>query len=265
MEKVNIHDHGFVTLVDKMGSDESIENAARISYGDGTREKTETKGLIRYLMRHRHTSPFEMCEVVFHLKLPIFVMRQLVRHRTASLNEYSGRYSEMSSDFYVPSREYLRKQSETNKQGRSDETLGNVGLLQYEYNRAHDGSHIAYQNLLREDVSREIARAVLPVSNYTEVIWKCDLHNFFHMVSLRSDAHAQQEIRDYSDAMYEIVKPLFPISCQAFEDYVLNGVTFSQEEMRIIRDKLDGSWTMSDYNLTKRERTEFLEKIKNER
>ena len=262
MEEVKIHDHGFVRLVDHMGTDESIENAARISYGDGTRKKSETEGLLRYLMRHRHTSPFEMCEVVFHLKLPIFVMRQLVRHRTASLNEYSGRYSVMSDDFYVPSREYLRKQSETNKQGRSDEAPENIGLLQFEYNRSHDSSHIAYQNLLREDVSRELARAVLPVSNYTEVVWKSDLHNFFHMVKLRSDKHAQQEIRDYSDAMYEMVKPLFPISCQAFEDYVLNSVSFSQEELRIIKDQLDGSWVMDNYGLSKRERTEFLEKLK---
>tara|TARA_B100000131_G_scaffold13169_1_gene13627 strand:+ start:810 stop:1604 length:795 start_codon:yes stop_codon:yes gene_type:complete len=264
MEKVKIHDHGFVQLVDHMGTDESIENAARISYGEGTRKKSETEGLIRYLMRHRHTSPFEMCEVVFHLKLPIFVMRQLVRHRTASLNEYSGRYSVMSDEFYVPSREYLRKQSTTNKQGRSDELLDNVGLLQYEYNRSHDGSNTAYQNLLREDVSREIARAVLPVSNYTEVVWKSDLHNFFHMVKLRSDAHAQQEIRDYSDAMYEIVKPLYPISCQAFEDYVLNSVSFSQKEMRMLKEQLNGSWTMDNLGrgLSKREQTEFLEKLK---
>ena len=264
MEKVKIHDHGFVQLVDHMGTDESIENAARISYGEGTRKKSETEGLIRYLMRHRHTSPFEMCEVVFHLKLPIFVMRQLVRHRTASLNEYSGRYSVMSDEFYVPSREYLRKQSTTNKQGRSDELADKGGLLQYEYNRSHDGSHTAYQNLLREDVSREIARAVLPVSNYTEVVWKSDLHNFFHMVKLRSDAHAQQEIRDYSDAMYEIVKPLYPISCQAFEDYVLNSVSFSQKEMRMLKQQLNGSWTMDDLgrSLSKREQTEFLEKLK---
>jgi len=167
----------------------------------------------------------------------------------------------MSDDFYVPSREYLRKQSQTNNQGRSDEEVENVGLLQYEYNRAHDSSHIAYQNLLREDVSREIARAVLPVSNYTEVVWKSDLHNFFHMVGLRSDKHAQQEIRDYSDAMYEMVKPLYPISCKAFEDYVLNSISFSQEELRIIKTQIDGSWTMSDYDLTAREQTEFLEKL----
>lgn len=261
MNEVKLHEHGFVKLLDTMGSDESIENCARISYGEGTRKVSETRNLIRYLMRHKHTSPFEHGEVQFHLKLPIFVMRQLVRHRTANINEYSGRYSEMSSDFYVPDSAYLKKQSETNKQGRG-EPHPSPGLIHFEYNRTHDGAWVTYENLLREDISREIARCVLPVSNYTEVVWKSDLHNFLHMVNLRADSHAQQEIQDYANAMYSMVKPKFPITCEAWEDYVRDAQTFSKEEMRILKENLQGSWTMDNYGLSKRERTEFLEKLK---
>ena len=261
MNEVKIHEHGFVKLLDTMGSDESIENCARISYGEGTRKVSETRNLIRYLMRHKHTSPFEHGEVQFHLKLPIFVMRQLVRHRTANINEYSGRYSEMSSDFYVPDSANLKLQSQSNKQGRG-EPHPSPGLIHFEYNRTHDGAWVTYENLLREDISREIARCVLPVSNYTEVVWKSDLHNFLHMVNLRTDSHAQQEIQDYANAMYSMVKPKFPITCEAWEDYVRDAQTFSKEEMRILKENLQGSWTMDNYGLSKRERTEFLEKLK---
>jgi len=261
MNEVKVHEHGFVKLLDTMGSDESIENCARISYGEGTRKVSETRNLIRYLMRHKHTSPFEHGEVQFHLKLPIFVMRQLVRHRTANINEYSGRYSEMSSDFYVPDSANLKLQSKSNKQGRG-EPHPSPGLIHFEYNRTHDGAWVTYENLLREDISREIARCVLPVSNYTEVVWKSDLHNFLHMVNLRADSHAQQEIQDYANAMYSMVKPKFPITCEAWEDYVRDAQTFSKEEMRILKENLQGSWTMDNYGLSKRERTEFLEKLK---
>ena len=257
----SIHQLGFVKLLDVMGDDEEVENSARISYGEGTRKVNQTRNLIRYLMRHKHTSPFEMCEVKFHLKLPIFIMRQLVRHRTANLNEYSGRYSVMSNEFYLPEGDYLAKQSTTNSQGRG-EVLEQQGLLQFEFNRIYDGASMAYQVLLEHDLSREVARALLPVANYTECIWKIDLHNFFHFVKLRSDSHAQREIRDYADAMYELVKPNFPLCCEAFEDYVQGATTFSKQEMEIIREKLDGSWTMSDYNLSERESKEFLEKLK---
>jgi len=256
-----IHQLGFVKLLDVMGDDEEVENSARISYGEGTRKVNQTRNLIRYLMRHKHTSPFEMCEVKFHLKLPIFIMRQLVRHRTANLNEYSGRYSVMSDEFYLPEGDYLAKQSTTNSQGRG-EVLEQQGLLQFEFNRIYDGASMAYQVLLEHDLSREVARALLPVANYTECIWKIDLHNFFHFVKLRSDSHAQREIRDYADAMYELVKPNYPLCCEAFEDYVQGATTFSKQEMEIIREKLDGSWTMSDYNLSERESKEFLEKLK---
>ena len=269
-----IHQLGFVKLLDVMGDDEEVENSARISYGEGTRKVNQTRNLIRYLMRHKHTSPFEMCEVKFHLKLPIFVMRQLVRHRTANLNEYSGRYSVMSNEFYLPEGDYLAKQSTTNSQGRG-EVLEQQGLLQFEFNRIYDGASMAYQVLLEHDLSREVARALLPVANYTECIWKIDLHNFFHFVKLRSDSHAQREIRDYADAMYELVKPNFPICCEAFEDYIQGATTFSKQEMGVIKELLEYADTKAalagmsvkgagvlESKLGKRESKEFLEKIR---
>ena len=259
----DIHQLGFVKLLDVMGNDEEVENAARISYGQGTRKVSQTRNLIRYLMRHKHSSPFEMCEVKFHLKLPIFVMRQLVRHRTANLNEYSGRYSVMSNEYYLPEADYLQKQSSTNNQGRG-EVHPHTGKLHFEFNRIYDNAHIAYDNLLEEDIARELARTVLPVANYTECIWKIDLHNFFHFVKLRSDSHAQREIRDYADAMYELVKPNFPICCEAFEDYRQDAVTFSKQEMEVIREWQDDQVYDERYlqdKLGKRESKEFLEKI----
>ena len=269
-----IHQLGFVKLLDVMGDDEEVENSARISYGEGTRKVNQTRNLIRYLMRHKHTSPFEMCEVKFHLKLPIFIMRQLVRHRTANLNEYSGRYSVMSNEFYLPEGDYLAKQSTTNSQGRG-EVLEQQGLLQFEFNRIYDGASMAYQVLLEHDLSREVARALLPVANYTECIWKIDLHNFFHFVKLRSDSHAQREIRDYADAMYELVKPNFPLCCEAFEDYIQGATTFSKQEMEVIRELLSCTDTKAalagmsvkdvgvlESKLGKRESKEFLEKIR---
>jgi thymidylate synthase (FAD) len=261
LEEIKVHEHGFVTLLDVMGSDEEVENAARISYGEGTRKVSQTRNLLRYLMRHRHTSPFEMCEVKFHIKLPIFVMRQLVRHRTANLNEYSGRYSVMSDDFYFPKGKELKPQSTTNKQGREEGELRNPGEIEFELYRIFDGATTAYHNLLDWNVSRELARIVLPVSNYTEVIWKIDLNNFFKFYQLRGDDHSQKEIQDYANVMWDLVEPHFPLCCEAFTDYVLNAKTFSEQEMKIIRDNLNGSWVMSKYGLSERESTEFLEKI----
>ena len=268
-----VHQLGFVKLLDVMGSDEEVENAARISYGKGTRKVSQTRNLIRYLIRHKHTSPLEMCEVKFHIKLPIFIMRQLVRHRMANLNEYSGRYSIMSDEFYLPEADYLQKQSTTNNQGR-EEVIPNKGLLQFEFNRIYDGAQIAYENLLNHELTKEVARAVLPVANYTECIWKIDLHNFFHFVKLRADKHAQREIQDYANAMYELVKPKFPLCCEAFEDYSRDAVTFSKQEMDVIRELLEYTDTKAalagmsikagtlEHKLGKRERIEFLEKLK---
>ena len=274
IKETKVHEHGFVKLLDVMGNDEEVENAARISYGEGTRKVSQTRNLIRYLMRHKHTSPFEMCEVKFHIKLPIFVMRQLVRHRTANLNEYSGRYSVMSDDFYFPKGKDLKPQSTTNKQGREDGELRNPGEIEFEMFRIFDGATNAYKNLLDWNLSRELARIVLPVSNYTEVIWKIDLHNFFKFYQLRGDSHAQQEIQDYADAMYHLIYPHFPIFCEAFSDYVLNAVTFSEQEMYVIKELLEHTDTkaaisqcMADYegfNLGKRETKEFLEKLEKE-
>jgi len=261
-EEIQVHEHGFVKLLDVMGDDEEVENAARISYGEGTRKTSQTRNLIRYLMRHKHTSPFEMCEVKFHLKLPIFVMRQLVRHRTANLNEYSGRYSVMSDDFYFPKGKNLKPQSSTNKQGREDGELRNPGEIEFEIFRIFDGAKNAYHNLLDWDLSRELARIVLPVSNYTEVIWKIDLHNFFHFYRLRGDDHAQDEIQHFADAMWQLVEPHFPLCCEAFTDYALEAKTFSKKEMAIIKDNLNGSWVMSKYGLSEREQKEFLDKLK---
>jgi len=268
-----VHQLGFVKLLDVMGSDEEVENAARISYGKGTRKVSQTRNLIRYLIRHKHTSPLEMCEVKFHIKLPIFIMRQLVRHRTANLNEYSGRYSIMSDEYYLPEADYLQKQSMTNNQGR-EEAIPQKGLLQFEFNRMYDGAQIAYENLLNFELTKELARAVLPVANYTECIWKIDLHNFFHFVKLRADKHAQREIQDYANAMYELVKPKFPLCCEAFEDYNRDAVTFSKQEMDVIRELLEYTDTKAalagmsikagtlEHQLGKRERIEFLEKLK---
>ena len=275
MVKVEVLDHGFVELIDVMGSDEEVENAARISYGKGTRKVSQTRNLIRYLMRHKHTSPFEMCEVKFHIKLPIFVMRQLVRHRTANLNEYSGRYSIMSDEFYLPDEDYLQPQSQDNKQGREEGKLGNtIGDIHFEINRINDGAWMAYDNMINWNVAKELARVVLPVSNYTEVIWKTDLHNFFHFVKLRTDKHSQKEIQDYANAMYHLVFPHFPLCCEAFEHYVRNAVTFSEQEMDVIKELLEYADTkaalagisqcMADYegfHLGKRETKEFLEKL----
>ncbi len=278
--EIEVHELGFVKLLDVMGNDEEVENAARISYGEGTRKVSQTRNLIRYLMRHKHTSPFEMCEVKFHIKLPIFVMRQLVRHRTANLNEYSGRYSIMSDEYYLPQGDYLQKQSSTNNQGR-DEPHPSKGALQFEFNRVYDNANIAYHNLLEEDLARELARAVLPVANYTEVIWKIDLHNFFHVIKLRADSHAQREIQDYANAMYELVKPHFPLCCEAFEDYSRDAVTFSASEMKFIKEVVVGDlidewegYTDEEFNdevlgkkykLSKREMNELKEKLGQEK
>ena len=204
-----IHNHGFVGLIDVMGSDSDIADAARVSYGSGTKTISDDRNLVRYLVRHKHTSPLEMAEVKFHLKLPIFVMRQLVRHRTANLNEYSGRYSEMSNEFYMPEPEYLAPQSTTNKQGRDGELTTNDkmsirGFLYDAFTSAYEGYKCllgkeSNEPILITGLSRELARIVMPVANYTECYWKCDLHNFFHLCKLRIDKHAQKEIVDFAE------------------------------------------------------------------
>ena len=243
VKEQTIHKHGFVRLIDVMGDDSSIADAARVSYGTGTRSVSDNRNLIRYLVRHKHTSPLEMVEVKFHLKLPIFVMRQLVRHRTASLNEYSGRYSIMSDDCYVPELDYIQPQSKTNNQGRGDDGLSDRWKARYQetINDIRYKCLIAYNFLIGNEsiehggLTRELARTVLPVSNYTECYWKMDLHNFFHFCRLRMDDHAQQEIQDYAKVMYEMVKPEVPIAAEAFEDYSLYSISLSRMELSVLQ------------------------------
>lgn len=234
---VPVLDHGFVGLVDHMGDDNAIVQAARVSYGTGTKTVNTDRGLIRYLMRHEHTTPFEMCEVKFHIKLPIFVMRQLVRHRTASLNEYSARYSVITDEFYVPQPEALQKQSTTNKQGRegglTDEERGHILADMLE---TWDDNYAVYERHINDyGLARETARSILPVGGYTECYWKANLKNFLHMARLRMDSHAQWEIQEFARAMYVLVKPLFPVACEAFEDYSVNAVKVTGIEVPLMK------------------------------
>tara|TARA_Y100001963_G_C6671188_1_gene395201 strand:- start:23 stop:847 length:825 start_codon:yes stop_codon:yes gene_type:complete len=224
-----------------MGSDGDIADAARVSYGKGTRAISDNRNLIRYLIRHKHTSPLEMASVKFHLKLPIFVMRQLVRHRTAKINEYSGRYSIMSNDCYIPEPDYIQPQSVSNKQGRGGELTERWKKKYYTMIRDITNKAKTCYSLLvgnktlgHGGLTRELARTVLPVSNYTECYWKIDLHNFFHFCKLRMDDHAQKEIQDYAIPMFEMVKPHFPIATEAFEDYSLNGISLSKMEKDVL-------------------------------
>ena len=224
-------DHGFVRLVDVMGDDNAIVQMARVSYGEGTKKKSSDKGLIRYLMRHRHTSPFEGCEIKLHCKMPIFVARQWIRHRTASVNEVSARYSTLPDEMYLPELERIQIQSPTNKQG-SGETLDaqTADAMQMLMQEGMKYSRLAYDHTLNHNVARELARINLPVATYTEWYWKIDLHNLLHFIHLRADSHAQYEIQVYAQAIGEIVKNWVPITWEAYEDYRLNSLTFSGPE-----------------------------------
>lgn len=244
-------DKGFVRLIDYMGDDAAIVQAARVSYGKGTKSVTEDKGLLRYLMRHKHTSPFEMVEFKFHVKLPIFVARQWIRHRTANVNEYSGRYSEMKDEFYVPDLSQIRPQSALNKQGRADVTLpaDTAEQIVNSYRNTQKLLFDEYSGLLEKDLARELARINLPLSNYTEWYWKIDLHNLFHFLRLRLDTHAQYEIRVYAEAIANIIKQVVPLAYEAFKDYTLNSITFSALELSAVKKMLDKSVLLSDEEL----------------
>lgn len=258
-------DHGFVRLVDWMGDDSSIVQAARVSYGKGTKSVSEDTALIRYLMRHLHTSPFEMVEFKFHVKLPIFVARQWIRHRTANVNEYSGRYSEMPDEFYLPEPEQLRLQSTLNKQGRGEAIIENSSEIIDRMKLTQDRLFQEYSELLSTGLAREIARINLPLSNYTEWYWKIDLHNLFHFLRLRLDTHAQYEIRVYAEAISKIIKQIVPIAYQAFEDYTLEAIRFSRNELNVLKSlinkELPPDEKLSELGLSKREIQEFKEKI----
>ena len=256
-------DHGLVRVIDYMGDDGAIVQAARVSYGRGTKAVSNDEGLIRYLMRHWHSTPFEMCEVKFHVKLPVFVARQWIRHRTANVNEYSARYSILDREFYIPAPEQLAAQSKVNNQGRGEVLSGDeaqrvLDLLREDATRAYDH----YEDMLSQDgqqgLARELARMNLPANVYTQWYWKTDLHNLFHFLRLRADAHAQYEIRVYAEAMCRIVKDWVPLAYGAFEDYRLGGVSLSGRGVEVLRRRLAGEVvTAENSGMSKGEWREF--------
>ncbi len=241
-KEYTVLNHGFVRLVDYMGSDERIVQAARVSYGGGTRAVRENEALIDYLLRNAHTSPFEQVVFTFHAKMPIFVARQWVRHRTARLNEVSGRYSQMPDEFYLPDTGDISKQSTDNKQGRENQPMETeiATDVQDRMRIAHSAAYECYKGLIQEETARELARIVLPLSLYTEWYWQIDLHNLFHFLRLRLDPHAQIEIRAYATVIKDIASQVCPIAFDAFERHQLGGVRFSKEEMQALNRLLSG-------------------------
>lgn len=233
-------DKGFIRLVDYLGGDERVVQSARVSYGEGTKTYREDAVLIDYLLRNGHTSPFEQVVLTFHVKLPIFVARQWIRHRTARLNEISGRYSVLKDDFYIPAPEDIAGQSADNKQGRSDTALEKTEAekIQTSLEAAQKKAYEDYSRLVEEGLARELARINLPLSLYTEWYWQIDLHNLFHFLELRLDSHAQKEIRLYAEVLFEITKKIAPRCCASFEDHILGGVRFSRSELTELQRRL---------------------------
>lgn len=282
-KKFQCLDQGFVYLVDYMGGDPSIVQAARVSYGLGTKTVNEDRGLIRYLMRHQHTTPFEMVELKFHVKMPIFVARQMIRHRTANVNEYSARYSILPDEFYVPSADHVTLQSTSNRQGGGEQVSPEraaevIALIEREQRMVREG----YETMLDWDIRRELARINIGVAAYTEWYWKNDLHNIFRFLELRMDDHAQYEIRVFAEAMAEIVRAVAPIAWEAFEDYRLSSSRYSRLEQETLANLLKtdrSAWPSEDEILAampdvwqqrtaegtlkrNRERDEFLAKMR---
>lgn len=253
-------DHGFVRLVDYLGSDQRIVQSARVSYGEGTKTYRQDKGLINYLLRNDHTSPFEQVVFTFHVKMPIFVARQWTRHRTARMNEISGRYSVMKDEVYIPSDENIAFQSEDNKQGRANEPVSAETANEVKAIMKEDAERAFrnYHRMIDMGIAREISRIDLPLSMYTEFYWQIDLHNLFHFLKLRLDGHAQYEIRQYGLVMLEIIRKVCPMATEAFENHKLNGRSFSGHEMEAIRAMLEGK----ECPLEKREKEIFLEKLR---
>ncbi|MEA2575758.1 MAG: thymidylate synthase [Chloroflexia bacterium] len=246
--QLDVPSHGFVRLVDYMGSDQSVVQAARVSYGDGTKTSREDRGLIRYLMRHGHTSPFEMVVLKFHIKAPIFVIRQWLRHRTCSVNEESGRYSIMREEFHEPSWADIGFQSKDNKQGRSGSPVPQHVIekfLRY-LQEDRETAYAHYEEFLSDNLARELARIVLPLSLYSQFYWEINLHNLFHFLKLRVDPHAQKEIRDFADKVAICAQAVAPISWEAFEEYRLYGMHFSRTELDLLRSLLSGEVPPSD-------------------
>lgn len=259
----DVLDHGFIRVVDYMGDDAAICQAARVSYGKGTKSVTNDEGLIRYLMRHWHSTPFEMCEVKLHVKLPVFVARQWIRHRTANVNEYSARYSILDREFYIPAPEQLAAQSVINNQGRgealtADESARVLEILKGDAAQTYDH----YQEMISDDgkqgLARELARMNLPANIYTQWYWKVDLHNLFHFLRLRADAHAQYEIRVYADAIAKVVADWVPLAFGAFDDYRMGGATLSSKALDCVRRMLKGEQvTQENSGMSKGEWREF--------
>ncbi len=288
-EAFHVLDHGFIRVVDYMGDDNAIVQAARVSYGKGTKKLNEDKGLINYLLRHLHTTPFEMCEIKFHIKMPIFVARQWIRHRTANVNEYSARYSILDREFYVPAVENLAPQSQTNKQGRANDSLsqeeldrvmeilkGDAGQCYNHYmemlnmpDYAVDSNHTTHVGVTdvnlnvrdpnRLGITRELARINLNLSYYTQMYWKIDLHNLMHFLRLRADSHAQYEIRVYAEKMLDILKLWLPNTYEAFCNYQLNAIKISAKGKEVIKRMINGEKvSQTDSCMSKREWDELM-------
>jgi thymidylate synthase (FAD) len=279
LKPIPVLDHGFVRVVDYMGDDSAVVQAARVSYGKGTKRVNEDKGLINYLMRHRHTTPFEMCEIKYHVKLPIFVARQWIRHRTANVNEYSARYSILDNEFYLPAPEHLAVQSQANRQGRdaslpAQEAVRVLDLLREDAARAYRD----YAFMLNEDaggkvldesrsgLARELARMNLSLNFYTQWYWKTDLHNLLNFLSLRADAHAQYEIRVYAEAMIDTLERWVPMTAEAFRQYRLGGAQLSANGLAVVRKMLAGEPVdQASSGLSKREWAELMQVLGRDR
>ncbi len=274
-QPIEVLDHGFVRVIDYMGDDSSVVQSARVSYGKGTKKISNDKGLIKYLMRHRHSTPFEMCEIKFHIKLPIFIARQWIRHRTANVNEYSARYSILDKEFYIPSAENLAAQSQINNQGRGDALTDDEAsnVIQILKNDAEQ-TYANYETLLNENssggvldegksgIARELARMNLTLNTYTQWYWKIDLNNLLHFLALRADDHAQFEIRVYADVMLDLVKKWVPLTYEAFEDYRMGGTELSAKEIHLMKKLLKGEKvSFEEEGLSKREWSELQKKF----
>lgn len=256
-------DHGFVRVIDYMGDDSAIVQAARVSYGEGTKHVSNDEGLIRYLMRHWHSTPFEMCEIKLHVKLPVFVARQWIRHRTANVNEYSARYSILDREFYIPAPEHVAAQSSVNNQGRGallegEEAARVLEILKADSARSYDNYEAMISDEGQQGLARELARMNLPTNIYTQWYWKVDLHNLFHFLRLRADSHAQYEIRVYAKEICRIVADWVPLSYGAFEDYRLGGATLSARALDCVKKMLSGEEvTQESSGMSKGEWREF--------
>jgi len=274
-EPIPVLDHGFVRVIDYMGDDAAVVQAARVSYGKGTKKISDDAGLINYLLRHRHTTPFEMCEIKYHVKLPIFVARQWIRHRTANVNEYSARYSVLDREFYVPEEDDLAAQSSSNRQGRGNilsgkeakrvlDILREDAQMTYDHyiemlNESEEGNII---DVSKEGLARELARMNLTLSTYTQWYWKTDLHNLLNFLSLRADTHAQYEIRVYADAMMETLRRWCPITFQSFSDHRVEGVTLSGKAIKVVKKLISGVHiNQEESGMSKREWHELMEVI----